>query len=309
MAGSTRMVPREAASDAARAASAGRLRRPDAIWWFVVPGLVLYACVTLYPAASGAVQAFTKWDGFSSDMTFVGLGNFQAMLSDKAVVRAVLNTLTVALSVTVLQNVFGLLLALGVNSRIRSRKFLSATFFAPAIVMPVVVAFLWQYLYAPFGVLSSLVESFGVPSPDWLGDKDVALWCIIGVFVWQFSGYSMIIFIAGLQNIPPEVREAADIDGASAFQKLAYVEIPLLGPALVVNVILSLIHGLKAFDLVWVMTQGGPGDATQTLSTLIFQNAFAFNRVGYSNAIALVLTIIALPIAYLQFRSMTSKVR
>ncbi|MET0429259.1 MAG: sugar ABC transporter permease [Microvirga sp.] len=309
MTGSTQTVPRAAPSDGARAVPAGRVPRIDGIWWFVVPGLLLYACVTLYPAASGAVQAFTKWDGFSTDMTFIGLGNFRAMLADKAVLRAVLNTLTVAFSVTVLQNAFGLLLALGINSRIRTRKLLSATFFAPAIVMPVVVAFLWQYLYAPFGVLSSLVESFGASSPDWLGDKDVALWSIIAVFVWQFSGYSMIIFIAGLQNIPPEVREAADIDGASAFQKMVYVEIPLLGPALVVNVILSLIHGLKAFDLVWVMTQGGPGDATQTLSTLIFQNAFAFNRVGYSNAIALVLAIIALPIAYVQFRSTTAKVR
>ena len=258
---------------------------------------------TLYPAISGAAQSLTEWDGFSPSRRFVGFDNFLAMFSDRAVVKALTNTLTIAITVTIVQNVLGLLLALGVNSRIKSRKILSAIFFAPAIVMPVVVAFLWQYLYAPFGVLSGIVESMGLESPDWLGDRNIALWSVIGVFIWQFAGYSMVIFLAGLQGIPPEVLEASEIDGANAIQKLFYVQLPLLGPALVVNVILTLIHGLKVFDLVWVMTQGGPGYATQTLSTLIFENAFAFNKVGYSNAIALVLTIIALPVAYLQFRA------
>lgn len=278
-------------------------KRFASVWWFIVPGLLFYAIATLYPAISGAAQAFTEWDGFSPDRRFVGFDNFLAMFEDRAVVRALINTFTIAITVTILQNVIGLLLALGVNSRIRSRKFLSAIFFAPAIVMPVVVAFLWQYLFAPFGVLSSIVEATGLEAPDWLGDRNIALWCVIAVFIWQFAGYSMVIFLAGLQGIQPEVIEASEIDGASSLQKLIYVQIPLLGPAFVVNIILTLIHGLKVFDLVWVMTQGGPGFATQTLSTLIFENAFAFNKVGYSNAIALVLTIIALPVAYLQFRA------
>ncbi len=287
--------------------SSTRLANFASVWWFVVPGLLFYLGMTILPAISGAGQAFTEWDGFSSTREFVGFDNFVAMASDRAVVQALVNTITIAFSVTVLQNVIGLLLALGVNSRIRSRKILSAIFFAPAIVMPVVVAFLWQYLYAPFGVLSSMVEAVGLVSPDWLGDRNIALWSVIGVFVWQFAGYSMVIFLAGLQGIAPEVLEAAEIDGAGALQKLWYVQLPLLGPALVVNVILTLIHGLKVFDLVWVMTQGGPGFATQTLSTLIFENAFAFNKVGYSNAIALVLTLIAAPVAYLHFRATTRR--
>ena len=113
----------------------------------------------------------------------------------------------------------------------------------------------------------------------------------------------MVIFLAGLQGIPPEVLEAAEIDGAGPVRKLWSVQLPLLAPAVLVNVLLTIVHGLKLFDVVWVMTQGGPGTATQTLSTLIFQNAFAFNKVGYSNAIALVLTIIALPVAIIQFRA------
>ncbi len=285
------------------------LREIASIWWFIVPGLVFYVAVTLVPAISGGIQAFNRWDGFSTDIEFIGLDNFRAMLTDRAVVTGLINTLTIAFSITVLQNVLGLLLALGVNSRIKSRKILSAVFFAPAIVMPVVVAFLWQYLYAPFGVLSTIVESAGLSSPDWLGDSSIALWSIIGVSIWQFAGYSMVIFLAGLQGIAPDILEAAEIDGTSPLQKLIMIQLPMLAPVLLVNVILSLIHGLKMFDLVWVMTQGGPGFATATLSTLIFENAFAFNKVGYSNAIALVLTIITLPVAYLQFRATAAKRR
>jgi raffinose/stachyose/melibiose transport system permease protein len=117
----------------------------------------------------------------------------------------------------------------------------------------------------------------------------------------------MVIFLAGLQGIPPEVLEAAELDGAGPVRKLWSIQLPLLGPAVLVNVLLTIVHGLKLFDVVWVMTQGGPGTATQTLSTLIFQNAFAFNKVGYSNAIALVLTIIALPVAIIQFRAVGIK--
>ena len=279
------------------------LKRFFAVWWFVLPALVFYVAATLLPAIQGAAEAFTDWDGLSPTIRWVGFGNFAAMRNDPAVVDAVTHTLIIAASLTIVQNVFGLLLALGVNSHIKTARILSAIFFAPAIVTPIVVAFLWQYLYAPFGVLSSAFTSIGLESPDWLGNSDIALWSIIAVIVWQYSGYSMVIFLAGLQGIPPEVLEAAEIDGAGPVRKLWSVQLPLLAPAVLVNVLLTIVHGLKLFDVVWVMTQGGPGTATQTLSTLIFQNAFAFNKVGYSNAIALVLTIIALPVAIVQFRA------
>ena len=277
------------------------------VWWFVLPALVFYLAATLLPAVQGAAEGFTDWDGLSPEIRWVGFGNFVNMYNDPAVVAAIAHTLIIATSLTIVQNMFGLLLALGVNSRIKAARILSAIFFAPAIVTPIVVAFLWQYLYAPFGVLSSAVLSLGVESPDWLGDSDIALSSIIAVIIWQHSGYSMVIFLAGLQGIPPEVLEAAELDGAGPVRKLWSIQLPLLGPAVLVNVLLTIVHGLKLFDVVWVMTQGGPGTATQTLSTLIFQNAFAFNKVGYSNAIALVLTIIALPVAIIQFRAVGIK--
>jgi raffinose/stachyose/melibiose transport system permease protein len=280
-----------------------RFSRFASVWWFILPGLAFYVFATLIPAVRGAGEAFTDWDGFSPAMNWVGWGNFVAMTKDPAVVAALVHTITIAVTLTIVQNVLGLLLALGINSRIRSRKLLSTIFFAPAVVMPIVVAYLWQYLYSPFGVLSDLFGMFGLRAPDWLGDQNIALWSVIVVIIWQFAGYSMVIFLAGLQGIPQEIIEASEIDGAGPVRKLFSIQLPLLGPAILVNVLLTLVHGLKLFDVVWVMTQGGPGVATQTLSTLIFQNAFAFNKVGYSTAIALVLTIIALPIAIVQFRA------
>ena len=293
---------RRAPSQPRPSSTAASIRRWFSVWWFVLPALLFYLAATLVPAIRGAVEGFTDWDGLSSDIRWVGCGNFVAMYNDPVVVSAIAHTLIIVMSLTIIQNVFGLLLALGVNSRIKTARILSAIFFAPAIVTPIVVAFLWQYLYAPFGVLSSAIMSFGVESPDWLGDSNIALLSIIAVIIWQYSGYSMVIFLAGLQGIPPEVLEAAELDGAGPVRKLWSVQLPLLGPAVLVNVLLTIVHGLKLFDVVWVMTQGGPGTATQTLSTLIFQNAFAFNKVGYSNAIALVLTVIALPVAIIQFR-------
>jgi len=287
----------------ARERGAG-LTTPASIWWFVVPGLAFYVFATLYPALRGAQQAFTSWDGLSPTAAFVGLANFGTMARDPAVIAALTHTLVIAASLTVAQNVIGLLLALGISSRIRSRNVLGAIFFAPAIVMSVVVAYVWQFIFSPHGMLSSALFSIGVLPPDWLGDADIALWSVIAVLIWQFSGYSMVIFLAGLQNIPPEVIEAAEIDGAGPVRMLTAIKLPLLGPALLVNILLTLVHGLKLFDVVWVMTQGGPGVATHTLSTLIFQNAFAFNKVGYSAAIALVLTAIALPVAVVQLRAL-----
>ncbi|MBV9539158.1 MAG: sugar ABC transporter permease, partial [Acidisphaera sp.] len=263
----------------ARRPMAASVRRFASVWWFVLPGLLVYAFVTLVPAVRGGVEAFTDWDGVSPVSHFVGLRNFQTMLGDAAARAALVHTLLIAAAATVVQNAAGLLLALGVSSPIRSGRLLGAVFFAPAVVMPVVVAFLWQYIYAPDGVLSAAFDALGLLAPDWLGDSDIALWSVIAVVVWQFSGYSMVIFLAGLQGIPPEVIEASEMDGARAIRKVLAIQLPLLGPALLVNVLLTVTHGLRLFDLVWVMTQGGPGVATQTMATLIFQNAFAFNKV------------------------------
>jgi raffinose/stachyose/melibiose transport system permease protein len=275
-----------------RPAGAAR-RRSRAPWWFLVPALVLYGFVVLVPSGQGAALAFTDWDGLSPTKSFVGLENFREILDDEAARAAVSQTLVLAISVMLIQNGIGLLLALGVNSRIRTRNVLRVLLFAPAVMTPVVTAYLWKYILAPDGALNSLLGSVGLRAlqQNWLGDPDLALWCVVGVVVWQFAGYSMVIFVAGLQSIPEEIYEAAAVDGAGPVRRFWHVQLPMLAPATTINLMLSLIIGLKLFDQIWVLTNGGPGDATENLSTLIYKSAFQFNEFAYSVALALVLTV------------------
>lgn len=280
-----------------------RLSRNRAPWWFVLPALAFFAFSVLVPSVQGGWFAFTDWDGISPVKHFVGLAQFRALWHDSAARDAVGTTLMAAVAITVVQNAIGLLLALGVNARIKSRNVLRVFFFAPAVITPVVTAYLWKYLYAPEGALNALLKAVGLGGlcQDWLGDSDIALWSVVAVVIWQFAGYSMVIFLAGLQSIPQEMYEAASIDGAGPIRRFWYVVRPMLAPAITINLMLSIIGGLKLFDQVWVMTQGGPGGATDTLSTVIYKQAFQFNRYGYSIAMGLVLTLFVIVISGVQY--------
>jgi raffinose/stachyose/melibiose transport system permease protein len=284
-----------------RAAPARPVRGPDRgrrgrtpPWWFAAPALLLFAFVVLVPSARGVYYAFTDWDGLSPAFSFVGLGNFVDMVHDAAARQAVWHTLLIAVAITVIQNGIGLLLALGVNSAIKSRNVLRVFLFAPAVITPIVTAYLWRNLLGPDGAVNSLLGAVGLESwrQNWLGDPDIALWAIVGVVVWQFAGYSMVIFLAGLQSVPKEIHEAAAIDGAGALRRFRSVVLPLLAPAFTVNLMLSIIGGIKLFDQVYALTGGGPGHATDTLSTLIYKDAFTLGEFGYSIALAVVLTIV-----------------
>lgn len=262
-------------------------------WWFALPALLLFAFVVLVPSVRGVYYAFTDWDGLSRDFSFVGLGNFSDMLGDADARQAVWHTLLIAVAITVVQNAVGLVLALGVNSAIRSRNVLRVFLFAPAVVTPIVTAYLWRNLLGPDGAVNSLLGAVGLGGrqQDWLGDPDIALWAVVGVVVWQFAGYSMVIFLAGLQSVPKEVHEAAAMDGAGSVRRFWSVTRPLLAPALTINLMLSIIGGIKLFDQVYALTGGGPGHATDTISTLIYKDAFTLGEFGYSIALAVVLTI------------------
>ncbi|WP_202874035.1 carbohydrate ABC transporter permease [Kribbella speibonae] len=263
-------------------------------WWFALPAMVLFAFVVLVPSVRGVYYAFTDWDGLDPAYSFVGLDNFAAMFRDPDALQAIWHTLLIAVSITIIQNGFGLLLALGVNSAIKSRNVLRVFLFAPAVVTPIVTAYLWRNLLGPDGAVNSLLGAVGLSGwqQDWLGSPSVALWSIVGVIVWQFAGYSMVIFLAGLQSIPKEIYEAADIDGAGQVRRFWSVVRPLLAPAFTINLMLSIIGGIKLFDQVYALTGGGPGHATDTLSTLIYKDAFTLGEFGYSIALAVVLTII-----------------
>ena len=263
-------------------------------WWFAAPAMLLFAFVVLIPSARGVYYAFTDWDGLSPDFSWVGLGNFTDMVDDPDARQAIWHTLVIAVAITIIQNGFGLLLALGVNTMIKSRNVLRVFLFAPAVVTSIVTAYLWRNLLGPDGAVNSLLGAVGLDSwrQDFLGDPQLALWSIVGVIVWQFGGYSMVIFLAGLQSVPKEIYEAAAIDGTGPVRRFWSVIRPLLAPAFTINLMLSIIGGIKLFDQVYALTGGGPGHATDTISTLIYKDAFTLGEFGYSIALAVVLTII-----------------
>jgi len=176
-------------------------------------------------------------------------------------------------------------------------------FFAPAIVAPVATAYLWQYMFAPSGPINNIFQSIGLEflAKDWLGDPNVVLWSIIIVVIWQFAGYSMVIYLAGLEGVPREIIEAAEIDGASYWKRFWYVVRPFLYPAITVTLMLSIIGGFKLFDQVYILTGGGPGQASQTISTMMYRNAFQFGEFAYSTALAVLLTLVVAAFSSAQY--------
>jgi raffinose/stachyose/melibiose transport system permease protein len=280
-------------------------------WLFVAPALLVYAFVVLYPSLAGIYYAFTDWTGIGSHKSFVGLQNFRDLLHDDRAIGSVRNTLLLTVVLVIVQTAVGLLLALGVHARIRSRMVLRVVFFAPVVISPVMVAFLWKYIYNPDpdAGLNGLLGAVGLGSlhQDWLGNPSIALWSVAATVIWQYAGYSMVIFLAGLEAIPKELNEAALIDGAGTFARFRHVTWPLLAPALTINVMLSTIGGLKLFDQVFAATNGGPGYSTETLSTVLYKEAFVYGHFGYSTAIALVLALFVAAVSLVQIQYLRSR--
>ena len=289
----------------------GRARRLSPSVLFALPALAVYLLVIIYPSLSGALFAFTDWSGLGEERSFVGLDNIRRVFTNPQSAGALRNAVLLAVFIVVVQNLVGLLLALGVHRMIKSRFVLRAVFFAPAVVSPVIIAFLWKYLFnpAPTAGINAVLGLVGLDGlqQNWLGDPSVALWAIGATVVWQYAGYSMVIFLAAMEGIPAELEEAAALDGAGLVARFRNVTLPLIAPAITINVMLSTIGGLKLFDQVFAITNGGPGYATEVPSTLIYKEAFVYGRYGYSTAIALVLALLVAAVALVQLRILRSR--
>lgn len=272
-------------------------------WWFIVPAAILYTAVVIVPNLRGIQYAFTDWDGLSPNVEFVGLANFQQFFSDAEATAAFGHTFFLTIANTIVQNALGLLLALGVNAHIKSRNVLRVVFFAPAVMTPIVIAYLWRNLLAGDGAVNAALEAVGLGAlaQSWLGDADVVLWSVVFVLSWQFAGYSMVIFLAGLQAIPEEVYEASALDGAGPVRRFWSITRPLLAPAITINLLLSVIGGIKIFDQVYGLTGGGPGTSSETAMSWIVKNAFFFGDFSYAIALALILTAVIAVVSSAQY--------
>lgn len=274
---------------------------------FVLPALAFYLFVVLVPSLRGVAFAFTDWSGLSPERNWVGLLQFRRVFENTDSSGALKHTVFIAVGITIVQNLVGLLIALGLHTQVKSRNILRTMFFAPAIVAPVATAYLWQYMFAPTGPINSLFVKIGLErfAQDWLGNPKIVLWSIIVVIIWQFAGYSMVIYLAGLEGVPQEIIEAAEIDGASYWRKFWFVVRPYLYPAITVTLMLSIIGGFKLFDQVYILTGGGPGQASQTISTLMYRNAFQFGEFAYSTALAVLLTLVVAAFSSIQYFMIT----
>jgi len=284
---------------------AGRLRRrglDEVPWLFALPAVVALFAFHFVPIVFGGYYAFTDWDGLSH-ASWVGLQNFRRIAGDQFARSVLWHTLELATCFVLLVNAIGLALALALNRAVKTRNVLRVIFFAPVALSPLAISFVWQWIFVPQGALNRVLDAAGLSSlqRDWLGDPSTALWMVLVVMVWQFTGLAMVLYLAGLQQIPEEIEEAALVDGASDWLRLRKIVLPLLAPAITVSVTLTFIIGMRVFDQILGLTGGGPAvGQTETLGTQIYEQLFQFGRYGYGAAFSVVLTVIVLGLALLQ---------
>lgn len=290
---------------AQKPSSAQRNRRKQNLiaYSFILPNLIGFAIFTLIPMALSMLLAFMNWDG-ANKISWAGLDNFAQLFRDTTFRIALGNTFIYAIVTVPLTMVVALGLALLLNLPIRGRNLFRTTFFFPYVASLVAVAVVWNMIFNPAaGPVNQLLMSLGVQNPPrWTASVDWAMPTVILASVWKGMGYYMLIYLAGLQSIPTSLYEAASVDGASAWQKFRYITLPMLTPATFFVSIMCTIAAFKVFDLILVMTDGGPGRATNVLVIQIYNTAFREFRFGYSSAIAMVLFAIVLIVTLIQFR-------
>ncbi|CAM4413273.1 carbohydrate ABC transporter permease [Vibrio agarivorans] len=270
--------------------------------YFLIPALFLYLMFTIYPVFKGISLSMTEYAGVG-EATWVGLDNYREIFSDQRYVQVLKNTLVYGVVVVVFQNGLGLIFAAILNSIPAVRDALRTALLVPSMLSLVIAGYVWQYLYAPMGGgLNELLASFGMGSMQqiWLGDSSIALFSVAAVHVWMFVGYSTAIFLAGYAGISTEVKDAARVDGVSPIKSFFHIDIPLLAPAITVNITLATIGTLKSFEFPFIMTGGGPDYATMTLGLKIFQLIFQDFKYGSAAALSVVMIVLVALITIIQ---------
>ena len=270
--------------------------------------VALFTVFVMAPFFVGIYTSFFKWDGFSA-MKFNGIKNYLYVFRDEIFWKAIRNTFVYAILVTVFKNVIAFFLA-----SVLVKNFFGKTIFRTAIYIPVtlsyiVIGILWTWIYNPtFGLLNSMLTALGLEKLilGWLSDANVALFSVIAVDIWKWIGYHMVLYIAGLQGVPKDLYEAAEIDGAGRLSKLRYVTIPMVNATIVINVLMSITGAFVSnYDIVYIMTNGGPYHSTEVSLTYIMKTAFTDSNFGKANAMSVVLFLMVLVFGFIQLRAMS----
>lgn len=279
------------------------LKRNKAMYCFYVPALLLFALFVIAPFVKGIYLSFTNWNGYSQTYKFVGLTNYVRMLTDVNVLRAFRNTLIYGFGSTVIQNVLGILLAVFLNQKFHGRSLVRTILYLPVMIAPLIMGYIMYFFFAyNRGALNDILLLFDAAPVDWLTNGDRAVIILMLINSLQFVGISMIIYLAGLQNIPGLYYDAAAVDGASGFRRFFGITLPLLTPSVTSSVTINLIGGLKLFDVISALTSGGPGYDTHSLSTLIHRLYFGGERAGYASAVGLVFFVFIMIVSNLVVR-------
>ena len=295
--------PGEVSTTAARPAPSGK---PN-YWPFVLPAAITVGAVIVFPWVFTIWMSFHEWK-IGGAQSFVGLSNYARLVSDPRFLEASWHTIVYTVLAVVLPLVFGTFAALVFNREFPLRGFLRGVFVMPMMATPVAIALVWAMMFHPqLGVLNYLLSLVGIPPQAWVYHPASVIPSLVLVETWQWSPLVMLIVLGGLAAIPQEPYESAEIDGASAFQKFRYITLPMVAPFLMVAVIIRTIDALKSFDIIYAITQGGPGTASETINLYLYSVAFAYYDVGYGSAIAVVFfaLIVALSFVMLYLRQRT----
>lgn len=275
-------------------------------WLFLAVPLLLYFFWVIGPALYTMYLSLTEWDGLSAPI-FIGLDNFRLLFfGDPVFITSLFNNVKWLLIFLIIPVILGLSLAMILNKNIQGEKFFKAAIYSPMILSPAVIGLIWGWIYDPAGgLLNTTLSVIGVKgiiaalmslskgaNPGWLSDPDIVLYCIIAAAAWRHTGYVMILYLTGLKGIPGDVIEAAKVDGAKGWTLFWHILLPLLKPATIIVVVVTIIESLRAFDMVNIMTQGGPFNTSNVLANFMYIEAFKNYRMGYGAAIAVVLFII-----------------
>jgi len=304
-----------AQADLGMAAAAGRVTARSArrrsslrtrleLGLLLTPALALFLLFVLAPMAAAIYYSFYRWNGFGPLTNFVGLDNYRKALSDPVFQGAIWHNVLIAVLSLLVQLPLSLGLALLLNGRIRGRALLRTLVFMPYVLSEAITAVLWLSLLQPGGSVDELLRGVGLQSltHQWLADRGIVLYTLFAVITWKYIGFGIILFLAGLQGVPPELKEAAAIDGATAWQTTRRIVLPLLGPTVRIWAFLSIIGALQLFDLIWIMTLGGPAGASATMSTYLIDRGFRRYQFGFGSAVTVILFAICFVFALIYQR-------
>jgi raffinose/stachyose/melibiose transport system permease protein len=266
---------------------------------FLPPALLLFTVLVILPMGEAGWYSFYNWNGYGKPTQWIGLKNYQLIFRNGAFTQALINNGLIVLVSVLVQIPLALWLASMVASRIKGALFFRLIFFLPYVLADVAAGMIWRFVYdGDFGLVGGIAHFFGADPPFWLADRNVAMYAILGVVVWKYFGFHMMLFIAGLQAIDKSVLEAADIDGATGFQKFRLVTLPLLGSTVRLSVFFGVVGSLQLFDMIMPLTGGGPSNSTQTMVTFLYNFGVTRMQIGFGSAVGVVLFVFCVTLAF-----------